>query len=169
MSPRAGAVRSRERVLEVARGHDVRVSAPQRHREERRGRDRHCLPALPDRARSRGGAERRRARAAQRGPPTRPPPTRTQTAPCAAFSSVALDLQLEDGGLEAVLTDLARTEPHVHSECAAARGQGVRGVRRSAHPSAALGRRARRHHTGTAPASGLRRRARGAARCADRP
>jgi AcrR family transcriptional regulator len=39
------------------------------------------------------------------------------------FLERALDLQLEDGGLEAVLTDLARAEPHVHSECAAARGK----------------------------------------------
>lgn len=37
------------------------------------------------------------------------------------FLGEALDLQLEDAGLEAVLTDLARIDPVVHSECAAAR------------------------------------------------
>lgn len=37
------------------------------------------------------------------------------------FLGKALDLQLEDAGLESVLTDLERTDPVVHTECAAAR------------------------------------------------
>lgn len=39
------------------------------------------------------------------------------------FLSDALSLQLADAGLESVLTDLARTDPVVHSECAAARAK----------------------------------------------
>lgn len=39
------------------------------------------------------------------------------------FLGVALDLQLHDAGLEAVLTDLARADPAVHSECTAARAE----------------------------------------------
>lgn len=37
------------------------------------------------------------------------------------FVEDALDLQLADEGLETVLTDLGRTDPAVHDECAAAR------------------------------------------------
>ncbi|WP_203581041.1 TetR/AcrR family transcriptional regulator [Microbacterium hibisci] len=122
MSPRADAVRSRERILEAARRHDVRalrlndiardagvgIGTVYRHFPtvtalvEALSVDALVrLVAAADRAAIEPDADR-----ALRG-----------------FLDDALTLQLEDGGLEAVLTDLARTDPVVHDECAAARGR----------------------------------------------
>ncbi|MET0735745.1 MAG: helix-turn-helix domain-containing protein [Microbacterium sp.] len=120
MSPRADAVRSRERILEVARRHDARalrlndiareagvgIGTVYRHFPsvyalvEALSAD--SLARLIDAAQK--AAEQPDSLAALRG-----------------FLEDALDLQLADAGLEAVLTDLARTDPVVHSECAAAR------------------------------------------------
>lgn len=120
VSPRADAVRSRERILEVARGHDARalrlndiardagvgIGTVYRHFPtvhalvEALSVD--SLARLTDAARA--AADERDSLDALR-----------------RFLGVALDLQLQDAGLEAVLTDLARTDPAVHSECAAAR------------------------------------------------
>ena len=122
MSPRADAVRSRERILEVARGHDVRslrlndiardagvgIGTVYRHFPTVRA----LVEALSVDALARL-SEAADAAAAD------PDSDRALR----HFLERALDLQLEDGGLEAVLTDLARSEPHVHSECAAARGK----------------------------------------------
>ena len=122
MSPRADAVRSRDRILEAARGHDVRslrlndiardagvgIGTVYRHfptvRALVEALSVDALARLSDAADA-ASAEPDSDRALRR------------------FLEQALDLQLEDGGLEAVLTDLARTEPHVHTECAAARGK----------------------------------------------
>ncbi|WP_404430482.1 TetR/AcrR family transcriptional regulator [Microbacterium lacus] len=120
MSPRADAVRSRERILEVARQHDARslrlndiareagvgIGTVYRHFPtvhaliEALSLD--SLTRLIDAARV--AIAEPDALAALRG-----------------FLEHALDLQLADAGLEAVLIDLARTDPAVHSECAAAR------------------------------------------------
>ena len=122
MTPRADAVRSRDRILEAARGHDVRslrlndiardagvgIGTVYRHfptvRALVEALSVDALARLSDAADA-ASAEPDSDRALRR------------------FLERALDLQLEDGGLEAVLTDLARTEPHVHTECAAARGK----------------------------------------------
>ncbi|MFC8682239.1 TetR/AcrR family transcriptional regulator [Microbacterium ureisolvens] len=122
MTPRADALRSRERILEAARSHDVRalrlndvardagvgIGTVYRHFPTVQA----LVEALSvdalvrlveaaDRAAAEPDAHR-----AFRG-----------------FLDDALTLQLQDGGLEAVLTDLARTDPVVHDECAAARSR----------------------------------------------
>jgi len=122
MSPRADAVRSRERILEVARTHDARalrlndiardagvgIGTVYRHFPTVRA----LIEALSvdsllrlGEAADRAAAEPDAHRAFRR------------------FLDDALTLQLQDAGLEAVLTDLARTEPGLHDECAAARGR----------------------------------------------
>ncbi|MET0780091.1 MAG: TetR/AcrR family transcriptional regulator [Microbacterium sp.] len=126
MSPRADAVRSRARILEVARGHDVRslrlndiardagigIGTVYRHFPTVRT----LVEALSVDALARLGEA---ADAAASDP--------NSDRALRRFLERALDLQLEDGGLEAVLTDLAREEPHVHSECSAARGRVLAG------------------------------------------
>ena len=122
MSPRADALRSRERILEVARRHDVRalrlndiardagvgIGTVYRHfptvRALVEALSVDTLVRLGDAA-DRATAEPD-ARQAFRG-----------------FLDDALTLQLEDGGLEAVLTDMARTDPVLHDDCGAARGK----------------------------------------------
>jgi AcrR family transcriptional regulator len=120
MSPRADAVRSRERILEVARGHDARalrlndvardagvgIGTVYRHFPTVRA----LIEALSldSLARLRDAAD-----AAAREPDPQQALHR--------FLGRALDLQLDDAGLEAVLTDIARTDPVVHNGCAAAR------------------------------------------------
>ena len=122
MSPRADAVRSRERILEVARRHDARslrlndiardagvgIGTVYRHFPTVRA----LIEALSvdtllrlGEAADRAVAEPDAHRAFRR------------------FLDDALTLQLQDGGLESVLTDLAGTDPDVHDACAAARGK----------------------------------------------
>ncbi|MET0297409.1 MAG: helix-turn-helix domain-containing protein [Microbacterium sp.] len=120
MSPRADAVRSRERILDVARTHDARelrlndiardagvgIGTVYRHFPSVRA----LVEALSVDSLSRlceaaeSAAAEPDSAAALRG-----------------FLATALALQLEDAGLEAVLTDLARTDPAIHSECTVAR------------------------------------------------
>ncbi|WP_109209687.1 MULTISPECIES: TetR/AcrR family transcriptional regulator [Microbacterium] len=122
MTPRADALRSRERILEAARSHDVRalrlndvardagvgIGTVYRHFPtvqalvEALSVD--ALVRLVEAA-DRAAAEHDAHRAFR------------------GFLDDALTLQLQDGGLEAVLTDLARTDPVVHDECAAARSR----------------------------------------------
>lgn len=120
MSPRADAVRSRERILEVARTHDARslrlndiardagvgIGTVYRHFPDVRA----LIEALS------ADSLTRLNQAAERAV-VEPDPE----AALRRFLSEALALQLEDAGLEAVLTDLARTDPDIHSECAVAR------------------------------------------------
>lgn len=122
MSPRADAVRSRARILEVARGHDARALRLNDIAREagigigtvyRHFPTVHALVealSIESLARLTAAAE-----AAEREPDS--------SVALRRFLGTALDLQLEDAGLEAVLTELARTDPAVHSECAAARLQ----------------------------------------------
>jgi AcrR family transcriptional regulator len=122
MSPRADAVRSRERILEVARRHDARslrlndiardagvgIGTVYRHFPTVRA----LIEALSVETLIRLGAAADRAiaepdaHAAFRG-----------------FLEDAVVLQLQDGGLETVLTDLALTDPGLHDECSVARGK----------------------------------------------
>lgn len=122
MSPRADAVRSRERILEAARSHDARslrlneiareagvgIGTVYRHFPDVR--------ALIEALSIDSLARLERAAAAAASEPD-------AGIALTAFLSRALDLQLADSGLEAVLTDLANSEPLVHSECAAARAK----------------------------------------------
>lgn len=122
MSPRADAVRSRERILEIARGHDARalrlndiareagvgIGTVYRHFPDVRS----LIEALSLDSLAR--LDRAAAAAASQPDPE---------AALRGFLSEALDLQLADGGLEAVLTDLANSDPAVHSECSAARAK----------------------------------------------
>jgi AcrR family transcriptional regulator len=122
MSPRADAVRSRERILETARRHDVRalrlndiardagvgIGTVYRHFPTVRA----LVEALSVDTLLRLGEAADRAVAE---PDARQAFRR--------FLGDALALQLEDGGLEAVLTDMAQSDPGLHNECAAARGK----------------------------------------------
>lgn len=122
MKPRADAVRSRERILEVARTHDARelrlndvardaglgVGTVYRHFPTVRD----LVEALSMQSLARLATA---ADAAAREPDE-------LTALC-GFIRAALDLQLEDPGLQSVLTDLERADPVVHGECTAARAQ----------------------------------------------
>ncbi|MFF2487363.1 TetR/AcrR family transcriptional regulator [Microbacterium sp. NPDC058062] len=122
MTPRADAVRSRARILEVARGHDVRalrlndvardagvgIGTVYRHFPTVKA----LVEALSVDTLMRLGDAADRAV----GEPDAHEAFRR-------FLDDALTLQLEDGGLEAVLTDMARTDPGLHDECAAARGK----------------------------------------------
>jgi AcrR family transcriptional regulator len=120
VSLRADAARSRERILAVARGHDARalrlndvardagvgIGTVYRHFPTVR----HLVEALSIASLDRLGEA---VGAAEREPD-----------PVAAFEgfvATALELQLSDDGLEAVLNDIARTDPGLHSACAAAR------------------------------------------------
>lgn len=122
MSPRADAVRSRERILDVARTHDARalrlndiareagvgIGTVYRHFPTVRA----LVEALSADALARlvaaaaTAAQEPDAEAALRG-----------------FVCEAVALQLEDDGLEAVLTDLEQVDPAIHTECTAARGR----------------------------------------------
>ncbi|WJL94869.1 helix-turn-helix domain-containing protein [Microbacterium sp. ET2] len=126
MTPRADAVRSRSRILEAARTHDLRalrlndvardagvgIGTVYRHFPTPRALvEALSLDALERLAEAgRVAAEEPDPGAALRG-----------------FLATALRLQLEDAGLEPLLTDMARAEPAVHDACAAARGQIFRG------------------------------------------
>ena len=124
MSPsaRADAVRSRERILEVAKGRDatelrlndiardagVGVGTVYRHFPNVRA----LVEALSIASlRSLGEA----ADAAAREP--------DPLVALRQFLSDALALQLADSGLQAVLVELERSDPQVHSECTVARAQ----------------------------------------------
>lgn len=122
MSPRADAVRSRARILEVARRHDVRAlrlndvardaglgtGTVYRHFPTVRA----LVEALSVDSLVRLGEAAERA-------------TTDPDAPRAfrRFLEDALGLQLQDAGLEAVLTDMAGADPGLHDACAAARGR----------------------------------------------
>ena len=122
MSPRVDAVRSRERILDVARSHDARalrlndiardagvgIGTVYRHFPTVRT----LVEALSVDSLARL-SEAADASAAEGDPVTA----------LRRFVSDALALQLADGGLEAVLTDIARADPQVHSECTAARAK----------------------------------------------
>lgn len=124
MSPsaplRADAVRSRERILEVAKGRDatdlrlndiardagVGVGTVYRHFPNVRA----LIEALSVESLRRLGEA---ADAAGREP--------DPLVALRAFLGDALALQLADSGLQAVLVDLERADPVMHNECAAAR------------------------------------------------
>ncbi|WP_347977644.1 TetR family transcriptional regulator [Microbacterium sp. ProA8] len=122
MSPRADAVRSRERILEVARGRDARtlrlndiagdagvgIGTVYRHFPTVRA----LIEALSVETLMRLGAAADRAVAAP-----------DAHAAFRGFLEDALTLQLQDSGLETVLTDLALTDADLHDECAIARGK----------------------------------------------
>lgn len=122
VTPRADALRSRERILAVARGRDVRslrlndiardagVGIGTVYRHFPTVRD--LIEALSIDSLARlGEAADAASREADAALALR------------RFVGDALDLQLADGGLEAVLTDLARTDPLIQSECTAARAR----------------------------------------------
>ncbi len=122
MSPRADAVRSRERILEVARGHDVRslrLNEIARDAGVGIGTVYRHFPTV--RALVEALSVDALARLSEAADAAADDPDSDRA--LRRFLERALELQLEDGGLEAVLTDLARAEPDVHSECAAARGK----------------------------------------------
>jgi AcrR family transcriptional regulator len=122
VSLRADAVRSRERILDVARAHDVRelrlndvardagvgVGTVYRHFPTVRA----LVEALSVQSLERLGEA---ADAAGAEPDA--------LAALCGFLREALALQLEDAGLQTVLTDLERVDPDVHSECTVARRQ----------------------------------------------
>jgi AcrR family transcriptional regulator len=115
-------VRSRERILDVARGHDVRslrLNDIARDAGVGIGTVYRHFPTVRTLVEALSVDALARLSDAADAAAADPDPERALR----RFLERALDLQLEDGGLEAVLTDLARTEPHVHTECAAARGK----------------------------------------------
>ncbi|WP_322409805.1 helix-turn-helix domain-containing protein [Microbacterium invictum] len=122
MTPRADAVRSRSRIIEAARAHDPRalrlndvardagvgIGTVYRHFPTPRA----LVEALSLDALERLAEAGRQAAA-------EPDPAEALR----GLLATALRLQLEDAGLEALLTDMARDEPAVHDACSAARGQ----------------------------------------------
>jgi AcrR family transcriptional regulator len=120
MSPRADALRSRERILEVARGHDaraLRLNDVARDAGVGIGTVYRHFPTVRALIEALSADSLARLRDAADLASDEPDPDRALQ----GFLGDALDLQLADAGLEAVLTDIARTDPVVHSECAAAR------------------------------------------------
>lgn len=120
MSPRADAVRSRARILEVARGHDaraLRLNDIAREAGVGIGTVYRHFPTVRSLIEALSIDSLVRLRDAADAASEEPDPHRALR----GFLGDALDLQLADAGLEAVLTDIARTDPVVHSECAAAR------------------------------------------------
>jgi AcrR family transcriptional regulator len=120
MSPRADAVRSRERILEVARSHDpraLRLNDVARDAGVGVGTVYRHFPTVRALIEALSLDSLARLRDAADAAAREPDPEKALH----RFLGTALDLQLDDAGLEAVLTDLADTDPVVHSECAAAR------------------------------------------------
>lgn len=120
MSPRADAVRSRERILAVAREHDaraLRLNDVARDAGVGIGTVYRHFPTIHSLIEALSVDSLARLTAAADAAAREPDSAEALR----GFLGTALDLQLADAGLEAVLTDLARTDPAVHSECAAAR------------------------------------------------
>lgn len=120
MSPRADAVRSRDRILEVARRHDaraLRLNDIAREAGVGIGTVYRHFPTVHALVEALSIDSLARLIAAADAAAARP----DSLAALRSFLEDALDLHLSDAGLEAVLTDLARTDPVLHGECAAAR------------------------------------------------
>ena len=120
MSPRADAVRSRERILDVARSHDVRalrLNDVARDAGVGIGTVYRHFPTVRSLIEALSLASLARLQDAADTAAQDPEPQRALE----QFLGEALDLQLEDAGLETVLTDLERIDPAMHTECAAAR------------------------------------------------
>lgn len=120
MTPRADAVRSRERILEVARDHDVRnlrLNDIARDAGVGIGTVYRHFPTVCALIEALSVDSLSRLSDAADAAARHPDPH----AALRRFVTDALDIQLHDAGLEAVLTDIARTDPLVHTECAAAR------------------------------------------------
>lgn len=113
-------MRSRERILEVARGHDaraLRLNDIARDAGVGIGTVYRHFPTVRALIEALSSDSLARLRDAADAASEEPDPHRALQ----GFLGDALDLQLADAGLEAVLSDIARTDPVVHSECAAAR------------------------------------------------
>ena len=126
MTPRSDAVRSRERILAVARSHDVRalrLNDVARSAGVGIGTVYRHFPTVGALVEALSVDSLVRLSDAAEAASREPDPLRALQ----GFIAAALDLQLADGGLEAVLTDMAREDPLVHSECAAARARGFDG------------------------------------------
>lgn len=122
MSPRADAVRSRERILAIARGHDaraLRLNDIAREAGIGIGTVYRHFPTVHSLIEALSVESLARLSAAADAAAAVPDAADALR----GFLRDALALQLADAGLEAVLVDLARTDPTVHSECAAARAE----------------------------------------------
>lgn len=122
MSPRVDAVRSRERILDVARTHDVRdlrlndiardagvgVATVYRH-----------FPTVRALVETLSADALDQLCAAADAAALEPDPLTALR----GFLTAALDLQLSSGGLQSVLSDLEAVDPTVHSQCTAARSR----------------------------------------------
>ncbi|MEV7693573.1 helix-turn-helix domain-containing protein [Microbacterium sp. NPDC089189] len=120
MSPRADAVRSRERILDAARSHDVRalrLNDIARDAGVGIGTVYRHFPTVRSLIEALSLDSLARLTNAADAAAEDPDPQRALQ----RFLADALDLQLADAGLETVLTDLGRVDPAVHNECAAAR------------------------------------------------
>jgi AcrR family transcriptional regulator len=122
MTLRADALRSRERILETARGRDVadlRLNDIAREAGVGVGTVYRHFPTVRDLIEALSIDSLRRLGEAADAAASEP----DALAALCGFLRTALDLQLEDAGLQTVLTDLERTDPVVHAECTLARSQ----------------------------------------------
>ncbi|SDG43352.1 TetR/AcrR family transcriptional regulator [Microbacterium pygmaeum] len=122
MTLRADAARSRERILAAARSHDVRalrLNDVARDAGVGIGTVYRHFPTVHALIEALSIDSLGRLQDASEAAARNPDPLSALH----GFLRAALLLQLEDAGLEAVLIDLARTDPVVHSECAAARAE----------------------------------------------
>nr|WP_034334072.1 TetR/AcrR family transcriptional regulator [Herbaspirillum sp. B39] len=121
-SVRADAVRSRERILEVAKGHDaadLRLNEVAREAGVGVGTVYRHFPTVRALVEALSVESLRRLGDAADAAAREPDPL----VALRRFLDDALALQLADSGLQAVLVDLERSDPAVHSECTAARAQ----------------------------------------------
>jgi AcrR family transcriptional regulator len=120
VTPRADAVRSRERILAAARAHDaraLRLNVIAREAGVGTGTVYRHFPDVRALVEALGVDSLERLSAAASAAAHEPDPG----VAVKRFLGDALDLQLENSGLQAILTDLAATDRVVHGECAAAR------------------------------------------------
>jgi AcrR family transcriptional regulator len=124
MSPsvRADAVRSRERILDVAKGRDaagLRLNDIAREAGVGVGTVYRHFPSVRALVEALSMESLRRLHDAAEAAAREPDPLIALH----RFLDDALSLQLADSGLQAVLVDLERSDPAVHSECTAARAE----------------------------------------------
>lgn len=121
-SVRSDAVRSRTRILEVARGRDaadLRLNDIARDAGVGVGTVYRHFPNVRALVEALSVESLRRLNDAAESAAREPDPL----VALRRFLDDALELQLADSGLQAVLVDLERSDPAVHSECSAARAQ----------------------------------------------